>query len=186
MVTNIEKENNPETLPRVQGDTPKSTSPRVKKVQKNTTTEIPPRVKIIEKLTMTRHDNQAIFQLQPTLPYLIPYETEEIYDKRYPLRSRIASTVFNKYTGEEEGYTALDKVTQKDVCILTYVYGIGMLVQGIRDFKGTITIKFISYQEVTLHKKVTYGKKEVSIRTTKAKNYIFKLKVGGDRLELNG
>ena len=39
--------------------------------------------------------------------------------------------------------------------------------------------------QITRHKKVTYVKKDVSIRTIKAKKYRLRLKIGGDRLEFN-
>ena len=60
---------------------------------------------------------------------MITYENDEISDQRYSLRSIMASTLFNKYTEKEEGYTTLAKGTQKNLWILAYEDELGMLAQ---------------------------------------------------------
>ena len=46
---------------------------------------------------------------------------------------------------------------------------------------GTDTIRFIKRSAVPTNKKVTYGKKECTMRPTKAEKYCVQLTVGGDR-----
>ena len=119
-------------------------------------------------------------------PHVIPLDEDETTEQRYPLRSRIAATVTNTDTGAEEGYTALSKGTNAGVWIKAYADDLGMLAQGIRDIKGTNTVTFIPHYKVPPNKKVTYGKKEVSIRPNKEKMYRVRLTVGGDKLTFLG
>ena len=98
----------------------------------------------------------------------------------------MAESVFNASTGVEEEYTALAKGENAAVWIMTYADDLGMLAQVIRKINGTNTIKFIIYSKVPKHKKVTYGKNNVTLRPLKERKYRVRLTVGGDRLEFSG
>ena len=123
----------------------------------------------------------------PPPPNVIPFEPEEIQPThRYPLRSKYSNAVINQETGKLEGYTALANGKDAKVWQDAYADDLGMLAQGIRDIKGTNTIHFISKDKVPKNKKVTYGKKEVSLRPNKARVHRVRLTVGGDKLDYAG
>ena len=61
------------------------------------------------------------------------------------------------------------------------------LAQGFQgQIEGINTVLFIAQSEVPKDKRVTYGKKEASIRPNKAETHCVRLTVGGDKLMFNG
>ena len=68
----------------------------------------------------------------------------------------------------------------------SYANDLGGLAKGIENVAGTNTIFFIPHYDVPKDKKVTYGKKEVSIRPNKAETHRVRLTVGGDKLPFDG
>ena len=122
---------------------------------------------------------------------IIPYEPHEAPEAnhQYNLRSRQqhACAVINKDTGKLEEYSALAKGSDKELWIRAYANDLGRLAQGVGNrIKGTNTIFFIPRCDVPPDKKITYGKKEVSIRPNKAEVHRVRLTVGGDKLVFDG
>ena len=77
--------------------------------------------------------------------------------------------MINEETGKLEEYGALLKGPDKEVWEKAYANDLGRLAQGVQGrIEGTNTVFFISHSEVPKEKRVTYGKKEVSIRPNKA------------------
>ena len=107
---------------------------------------------------------------------------------QYNLRSRrqFAGAVVNEKTGKLEEYSALIKGPDRAVWERSYGNDLGRLAQGIDDVKGTNTIFFIPHHEVPKDRRVTYGKKEVSIRPNKEETHRVRLTVGGDKLIFDG
>ena len=108
---------------------------------------------------------------------------------RYNLRSRyaVACAVLNLETGDMEEYPALIRGKDKDTWFNAYGNDICRLAQGMPGRPdGTDTIHFIRRDQVPKHKKVTYGKKECTIRPNKAEVYRVRLTVGGDKLPYSG
>ena len=124
-------------------------------------------------------------------PVAIPFEPHELGEPstRYNLRPRLprACAVLNKDTGKLEEYTALANGPNKDVWIRGYANDLGRLAQGVGNrISGTNTVFFISHKDIPAGRKVTYGKKEVSIRPNKTEMYRVRLTVGGDKLVFDG
>ena len=86
-------------------------------------------------------------------PNVIPYDEDEVVKERYPLRSRMAASVFNSETGTEEEYTALAKGKNGKVWVAAYADDLGMLAQGLGITKGTNTIEFIPHTKVPRQKR---------------------------------
>ena len=127
----------------------------------------------------------------PCRPDIIPFEPHEAPEphRKYNLRPRqqYACAVVNADTGKLEEYGALVKGDNKNVWITAYANDLGRLAQGVGNrVKGTNTIFFIPFWDVPPGKKVTYGKKEVSIRPHKEEVHRVRLTVGGDKLVFDG
>ena len=108
---------------------------------------------------------------------------------RYNLRSRyaVACAVLNLDTGDMEEYPALIRGKDKKVWFNAYRNDLCRLAQGMPGRPdGTDTIHFIKRDQVPKHKKVTYGKKECTIRPNKSEVHRVRLTVGGDKLPYSG
>ena len=93
----------------------------------------------------------------------------------------------NEATGRLEEYRALASGPKKAVWVKAYANDLGRLAQGVNErITGANTIFFIPHRDVPSGRKVTYGKKEVSIRPNKAEKYCVQLTVGGEKLVFNG
>ena len=139
------------------------------------------------------HDNtvqQSRVLESPENSTVVPYEDSEITQPThgYNLRKRPqACAVINEKTGKLEEYGALKKGPNKEIRERAYANDLGRLEQGVKGrIDGTNTVFFISHNEVPKNKKITYGKKEVSIRLNKTETHRFRLMVGGDKLTFNG
>ena len=123
-------------------------------------------------------------------PTIILYNADEITEKThtYHLRPRQhACLVLNAETGKLEEYSALIKGPEKDLWTKAYANDLGRLAQGVGNrIDGTNTIFFIPKSDVPPNKRVTYGKKEVSIRPNKEETHRVRLTVGGDKLIFDG
>ena len=126
----------------------------------------------------------------PAPAHVIPYENNEIDPPThgYNLRKRPqACAVMNEKTGKLEEYGALVKGPDKEIWERAYANDLGRLAQGVHGrIAGTNTVYFIAHNEVPNNKKITYGKKEVSIRPNKTETHRVRLTVGGDKLTFNG
>ena len=108
---------------------------------------------------------------------------------RYNLRSRyaVACAVLNEESGALEEYPALIRGKNKDVWYNAYGNDLCRLAQGMPGRPdGTDTIKFIHPNRIPKGRKVTYGKKECTIRPNKEEVYRVRLTVGGDKLPYSG
>ena len=123
-------------------------------------------------------------------PNMIPYNANELSrpTHEYNLRKRPqACAVLNESTGKLEEYGALMKGPFKPLWERAYANDLGRLAQGVHGrVQGTNTVFFISPNKVTTNKKVTYGKKEVSICSNKTETHRVQLTVGGDKLPFDG
>ena len=141
-------------------------------------------------------------------PHIIPPDDEinddlvmmhdPISTPRYNLRSSNKKTtqqhalaVLNQTTGSLENYPALIKGKDKATWANAYGNDLCRLAQGMPGRKhgtdvGTNTIKFIPRSAIPSNKKVTYGKKECSIRPHKQETHCVRLTVGGDKLPYTG
>ena len=98
-----------------------------------------------------------------------------------------AHTVINDITGVPEEYPALSRGKDAQIWHTAYANDLDRLAQGkLGQVTATNTIFFINHKQVPQGRKVTYGKKECTIRPTKTKVHRVRLTVGGDRLEYPG
>ena len=128
------------------------------------------------------NDNDSILSLHDDAP-------DPITTPRYNLRSRyaVACAVLNLDTGNMEEYPALIRGKDKDVWLKAYGNDLCRLAQGMPGRpEGTDTIRFIKREHVPSHKKVTYGKKECTIRPNKSEVHRVRLTVGRDKLPYSG
>ena len=113
----------------------------------------------------------------------LPHGTDYAHIKKQP----IACSVINADTGVPEEYPALIRGKDKEIWKNSYGNDICRLAQGMPNRPdGTNTIHFIKKSSVPPGKKVTYGKKECTVRPTKAEKYRVRLTVGGDKLPYHG
>ena len=98
-----------------------------------------------------------------------------------------AHAVVNEITGVPEEYPALARGPDKKLWHTAYANDLDRLAQGkLGRVSATNTIFFINHNQVPNGRKVTYGKKECTIRPTKAEIHRVRLTVGGDRLDYPG
>ena len=167
----------------------KAQQPRVPELL-NTNYVTQPRV--VEAETVSREQPKTTTPtLLPPKPTIVPYEPHEVSEVRhnYNLRSsrKYACAVTNEKTGKLEEYGALVKGPNKHTWTKAYANDLGRLAQGVGSrIKGTNTIFFIPRRDVPPGRKVTYGKKEVSIRPNKEEMHRVRLTVGGDKLVFDG
>ena len=183
---NCDMKNSPVQQPRVWDQQPKQTDPSSKTV-------IQPRVSQNKPQDTLPQPNIVVTQPrvpEPQQPDVIPYNEDELSRTTHPynLRKRPqACAVLNADTGKLEEYGALMKGPFKSLWERAYANDLGRLAQGVHGrIQGTNTVFFISHTEVPPNKKVTYGKKEVSIRPNKTETHRVRLTVGGDKLHFDG
>ena len=124
--------------------------------------------------------HQPRVEITKNVTHTIPYKENEVPAiHRYNLRKRqLAYAVMNKETGKLEEYSALVKGPDKEIWEKAYANDLGRLAQVIQGrIEGTKTVFFIAESEVPKDKRVTYGKKEVSIRPNKAETHRVRLTV---------
>ena len=156
---------------------------------------VPNALDIIECPEVVRENTSVPQKMVPEAPYIIPQEQEiptgephDPFSHQYNLGSRQkrANAVVNKTTGKPEEYSVLVKGPDQHIWEQSYINDLGRLAQGIDNIAGTNTIFFIPHYDVPKGKKVTYGKKEISIRPNKAETHSVRLTVGGDKLTFDG
>ena len=182
-LVNKRKASEPVQLTRVLTDQPTTTKSNRTPVQQTRVTPNPP-----PHLIPPDDDDDPVTAPVPNIE--IP---DEVETPRYNLRSTrprstpIACAVVNEETGVPEEYPALIRGKDQEIWKSSYGNDICRLAQGMPGRPdGTDTIKFIRRSDVPPNKKVTYGKKECTIRPTKAEKYRVRLTVGGDKLTYHG
>jgi hypothetical protein len=98
-----------------------------------------------------------------------------------------ANAVIHPFTGKEMEHSAL----MKDPCLQplwTRGFGneCGRLFQGIRDIPVTDTCFFTTLKNISMDRKITYGKMLCDYNPHKQEKERVRLTVGGDRLDYSG
>ena len=131
-------------------------------------------------------------------PHLIPPDDDQQPSThRYNLRSHAnavhsfsphyANAVINEDTGVPEEFPALARGPNSHIWKRAYANDLDRLAQGkLGRVKGTNTVFFITKDKVPAGRKVTYGRKQCTLRPTKEEVHRVRLTIGGDRLDYPG
>ena len=97
----------------------------------------------------------------------------------------VAGAIIDDETGNAMEYRALIKNPKyREVWQRSYANELGRLAQGVRDIKGTDTIRFIHKSDIPYDrwKDVTYGRIVVDFRPQKSEPHRTRLTVGGNKI----
>ncbi len=161
-----------ETLPRVPPETgPQTISPAPPRVlPPNPTSQDNPQAGHAQHLTVSQ---RAL--------------ADTILQEDIPAQNHYAGTVFDEESGRLLEYRQLIKHPK-----LGHIWKhaaaneFGRLAQGIRDIKGTNTIRFIPKAQMPNHKRATYARFVADIRPQKAEKHRVRMTIGGNLIEYEG
>ena len=102
----------------------------------------------------------------------------------YQQQEHLAFAIYDEETGKLLEYRHLHQHPKyREVWNKSFANEIGRLAQGIRDIKGTDTIKFIRKSQVPAGRTVTYGRIVCKLRPMKKEVERTRLTVGGNLIE---